>query len=404
MLRNGLQIRKGKHVKRILMFCSRIPYPLIGGDRIRVYNTAKILSANYGVDLVFISEGRVRQDYIEKLKEVFSEVTFFSYSSLRPKWNALKGLFLSLPLQVHYYYFREIQIWVDKNCGNYHLVFAHHIRMAEYLRDASCPRVIDLHDAISMNYSKAKKNARGLWRAIYSVENRRVLPYEVRTVNGFDRSFIVSDVDRDYLVQHGADPRKIVTIPVAVKDEALNRSYRAGEKDQIAFLGKMDYPPNEDAAIYFARKVFPLLRKRNPQLGFLVIGALPPRSVLELRKIPGVAVTEFVENPYRLVAASKVFVAPMRFGAGTQNKILEAMALRKPVVTTSLGARGIKGEEGKHFLIADEPEEMAEKILDLLDDRRKREYIGYQARHLVEGEYTWGRVGEKFLREIERLI
>ena len=386
------------------MLCSRIPYPLIGGDRIRIYNTAKILSANYGVDLVFINEGKVRQDYLEKLKEVFNEVTFFSYSSLRPRWNALKGLFLKEPLQVHYYYFKEIQMWIDKNCGNYDLVFAHHIRMAEYSKDASCPRVIDLHDAISMNYRKARKNARGLWRAIYSVENRRILPYEVRTVNEFDRSFIVSDVDRDYLVQHGADRGKIVTIPVAVKDKAINSSYPAEEKNQIAFLGKMDYPPNQDAAIYFARKVFPLLRKRNPKLEFLIIGALPPRNVLKLRKIPGVIVTEFVENPYRLVAASKVFVAPMRFGAGTQNKILEAMALRKPVVTTSLGAMGIRGEEGKHFLVADEPEEMADKILDLLEDEGKRKSLGKEARALVKKEYIWGTVGQKFLEEIERLI
>jgi len=390
--------------KRILMLYSRIPYPLIGGDRIRIYNTAKTLSADYRVDLVCINEGRVRQDYIEKLKEVFNKVIFFSYSSSRFRWNALKGLFLREPLQAHYYYFKEIQIWIDKNCRNYDLVFAHHIRMAQYLRDAPCPKVIDLHDAISMNYRQAKKNARGLWRVIYLVENRRILPYEVRTVNEFARSFIVSDADRDYLVQHGADHRKIVTIPVAVKDEAVNSSYRVGEKDQIAFLGKMDYPPNQDAAIYFAEKVFPLLRKRTPQLKFLIIGALPPKNVLKLRTIRGVVVTEFVENPYRLVAASKVFVAPMRFGAGTQNKILEAMALRKPVVTTSLGAKGIKGEEGKHFLIADEPEEMAEKILNLLDDSGKREYVGYQARHLVETEYSWSRVGEKFLREIERLI
>jgi len=96
-------------VKRILMLYSRIPYPLIGGDRIRIYNTAKTLSANYGVDLLFINEGEVRQDYIEKLKEVFSEVTFFSYSSLRPKWNALRGLFLRGPLQVHYYYFEDLK-------------------------------------------------------------------------------------------------------------------------------------------------------------------------------------------------------------------------------------------------------------------------------------------------------
>ena len=116
----------------------------------------------------------------------------------------------------------------------------------------------------------------------------------------------------------------------------------------------MDTVANRDAAIYFAKKVFPLLKKENKKLKFIIIGARSSKEVLKLRKIEGIKVTGFVKDPYEYLKASKVVVAPIRFGAGMQNKILEGMALKKQVVITSLGAQAIKGKNGEHFLVADE--------------------------------------------------
>jgi len=391
-------------MKKILILSSRIPYPLIGGDRIRIYNTGRILSRRYKVELVCVSEGKVRKEHIEKLKEIFHKVIPFSYPHLRFRWNASKGVFSKKPLQVHYYYFREIQKWVNEKQGDYDVIFANHIRTVEYLKNINCPRIVDLHDAISANYLGATKKVTKLWKVIYWMEKGRVLPYEVKTVNEFDRSFIVSDVDRNYLIQRGVAQEKIITIPVAVKDEVINRPLQVKEKNQIAFFAKLDTLPNKDAAIYFARKVLPLLRKKNRNLKFIIVGAKPPREVLGLGKIDGITVTGFMEDPYHYLESSIVFVVPMRFGAGVQNKLLEAMALRKPVVTTSLGAGAIKGEDGKHFLVADEPVDMANKILDLLEDKEKRRSLGEEARALVEKEYTWKVVGQKFLREIDKVV
>jgi len=391
-------------MKKILILSSRVPYPLIGGDRIRTYNTGKILSRRYRVDLACIGKGRVPNGYIEGLRKTFHKVILFSYPHLRFRWNAFKGIFSNEPLQTHYYYFLEVQNWIDKNFRSYDLIFAHHIRTAKYIEHIDRPKVVDLHDAISMNYLKAVRKVNGLWRLIYRIENRRVLPYEIKTINCFNRSFIVSDVDRNYLIQHGAKPERITTVPVAVKDEVIKRSSQAREKDQIAFLGKMNYAPNEDAVIYFARRVFPMLKRNNHGLRFVIIGAHPTKAVLDLEKIDGIIVTGFMKNPYPVFEASKVVVAPLRFGAGIQNKILEAMALRKPVVTTSLGARAIKGKDGEHFLVADRAEEMAEKILSLLEDREKRKSMGKKARALIKKEYTWDTIGEKFLMEIGQII
>ncbi len=390
-------------MKKILILSSRIPYPLVGGDRIRIYNTAKTLSKNYEIDLLCLNEGRVESEYVDKLKEVFNEVICFSYHSLRFKWNALKGFFLKKSLQVSYYYFREVQKWMDDNYRRYGLIFCNHIRTVEYMRGIDCPKMVDLHDAISMNYALAATKAKGFWKIIYGLEGSRILPYEIETINRFDKSFIVSDRDRNYLIQRGARAKKIVTVPVAVKEEVINRSFSVKQKYEIAFLGKMDYPPNTDAVLYFAKNVFPKLRKSDKKLKFIIIGANPPKIVSELIKIKGIEVTGFVEDPYEYIEASKVFVAPMRFGAGVQNKILEAMALKKPVVTTTLGAGGIKGREGEHFLVANEPEKMVEEILNLLEDGKRRRSIGEKARALVEEKYTWERIGKQFLKEIEEV-
>lgn len=393
--------------KKILILCSRVPYPLVGGDKIRVYNTAKVLSNNYKVDLLCINEGKLINEYIEKLRKVFNEVICFSHHPLRFKWNAFKGIFSKKPLQVSYYYFAEIQKWINKRYKDYDLIFCNHVRTVKYIKNAICAKVVDLVDAISMNYERAKKNGevRGWWKIVYGIESKRLLHYEVRTINKFNKSFIVSEVDRNYLIRYGANKERIVTIPVAVKDEIINRSSEKKEKEQISFLGKMDYLPNEDAAIYFARNVFPILKKKRKKgLKFLIVGAKPTRKVLRLKKIEGVEVTGFVKDPYEYIEMSKVFVAPMRFGAGIQNKILEAMALRKPVVTTSLGVEGINGKDGEHFLVADDSETMAERILDLLEDGEKRKKIGERARALIEEKYTWNIVGEKLLKEVETII
>jgi len=391
-------------MKKILILSSRIPYPLVGGDRIRIYNTAKTLSKNYEIDLLCLNEGRVESDYLERLKEVFNEVICFSYHPLKFKWNAFKGLFLKKPLQVSYYYFKEIQRWIDEKYRDYDLIFCNHIRTAEYIKNIVCAKIVDLHDAISMNYARARLNAKGWWKVVYLIENRKLLPYEIKTTDKFDKSFIVSDIDRDYLLRNGAEREKIITIPVAVREEVVNRVFKAKEKYELVFLGKMDYPPNEDAVIYFVESIFPILRKEKQDLKFIIVGTKPTKRVLKLRKIDGVEVTGFMEDPFKYIEASKVFVAPIRFGAGIQNKILEAMALKKPVVTTTLGAEGIEGKKGEHFLIADKPEEMTEKIINLLEDKNRRGFIGRRARVLIEEKYTWKRIGEQFLKEIGEIL
>jgi len=399
----------GTKGKRILVFSPRFPFPLTEGMRIRVYHFCRLLSQAHEVSLLSLNEGPLVPDAVPKVKSIFKEVTAFPFHPLRFKLNVLRGFVSSDSLQPHYYYFGKVQKWLNHNVRDFDLIFCFHIRTVRYLERlhgcAELPKVIDFIDATSINYSEAQERARGIWRFVLPIENRRALRYELKALGLFDKAFITSPYDKQYLEEHaGRTLNDLVVLPNGVRDDLFERPTAEEERDWLVFLGKMDYMPNVDAVLYFAEEVYPLVFKREPEVEFVIVGISPAREVLALQHQPGIKVTGFVEDPYEYLERAKVVVAPLRFSAGIQNKVLEAMALGKAVVTTSKAARGIEGKDGKHFVVADTEKEMAEKILELLADDSKRREIGENARELVEKKYRWDIVGRKLLKEIEEVL
>lgn len=394
-------------MKRILVLSFRFPYPLTEGSKIRIYNVCKILSQDYQVDLLVIDDKQVTQEQLQELKKICARVITFTFRSMRFKINTLRGLSSTEPLQTYYYYFASVQKWIDMHHDDYDLLFCFHIRMARYIRKiVNKPKVIDFIDATSINYREAIGKGRGIWSLIYPIESSRTLVYELKMLRAFDKAFITSPFDKAYLDNNsGHSNQNLVVLPMGVKDELFSRvnEFQSKEEDWIVFLGKMNYAPNVDAVIYFAREVFPWV-KRDANTKFFIVGTNPAKEVLQLCKVNGVEVTGFVKDPYAYLERAKVVVAPIRFGAGIQTKVLEAMALRKVVVTTSKATRGIEGEDGKHFVVADDKEEMARRILTLLDNAELRKKIGEDARQLIEEKYRWDIVGGKLLKEIEEVL
>ncbi|GAW94072.1 glycosyltransferase [Calderihabitans maritimus] len=397
-------------MKKVLVMSSRIPYPLTAGYKIRIYYLSRILARKYRVDLLAIDENR--DGNYRELEKIYRRVRVFRVSGFRLRRQALFGLVGAKPLQVKYYFLPEVQEWLKDHAGDYDLIYCNHIRMAEYLRETGIPKLIDFHDAISMHYQSSLSRARGLWKMIYQVESRRVLNYELAVLQFFDKAFITAPADRNYLlsrfyrVNPGQEPCPVVVIPMGVKEEVLSRPECSEEEDWVVFLGKMDYYPNQEAAVYFAREVFPLVKKiSGREMEFVIVGTSPTGRVLELENIPGVRVTGFVEDPYFYLERARVVVAPVRLGAGIQNKILEAMALKKAVVTTPVGVRGIHGAEpGRHLLAAASTEEIAETVAKVLEDEELRRHLGKHGRALVEQKYTWEVIEPQVLREIDELV
>ena len=393
-------------MKKILMISYRFPYPLIDGSRIRIYNIGKILAERYQVDLLAINEGKIAAEDIREMEKIFNKVIPYSFNPTWFKLNTLKGLFSKNSLQIYYHYFKKVQEWINQHYTEYDLIFCVHIRMTKYLRKiTNIPKVIDFIDATSINYQEAQKNSAGLWRFIYPIENKRTLSYELKMLKEFDKVFITSPFDKQYLVDNSQNViDNLIIIPNGVKEELLTRKNNFKEEKWIVFLGKMNYSPNVDAVIYFANKIFLLIIKIEDDLKFIIVGSNPTKEILKLGRRKNIKVTGFVEDPYEYLEKAKIVVAPLRFGAGTQYKILEAMALGKVVVTTSKGARGISGEDGKHFIIVDNEKEMAKKILDLIDDKLKRDRIGNNAKKLINSKYRWDIIGEKLYKEVDKVL
>jgi len=394
--------------KKILVIAAYFPYPLYSGARIRSYYNAKILKKYYDLDFLCIIEEKIKKDYIKELKKVFNKIFIFTFPSIRFKFNALKGLFSQKPLQVHYFYFKEVQKWIDENFKKYDLIYCNYIRTAEYVKNLKIPKIIDFHDAISRHYRNAIKDAQGFWRLIYFIENGRLLNYELETLKKFDLAFINTQADKEFILKHysGKD-RDIIVLPMGVKNELLKRKFKGKEKNWLSFIGKLDYIPNEDAVLYFAKNVFPYIRKKNKNIKFYIIGANPTKEILELRKEPGIKITGFVEDPYWFLERSKLIVAPIRRGAGIQNKVLEGMVLGKAVIVTPLSASGIpQAKNNQHLVIIDptRPLEMAKKIVELLNNEKERLRIGGNAKKLILKYYTWERNGQMWLKNIKKIL
>lgn len=388
--------------KSLLVLSSRIPYPLVGGDRIRIYNFGKHLSADYDIDLLALHNGRVEGQWLEALRKAFRKVVLFPVHRHQLISNAFRGLVSNKPLQESYYKFDDVGKWIESHMHEYDGVFANHIRMSHYVEDKPIPKWVDLHDAISFNYSGALGRTRGIWNLIYRFELPRVLASELNAIEKFDKSFIVSERDKEFLVQHGGNREKIVVAPVAVPDDLLNRNLEGSGENQICFVGKMDTVANVDAVCYFAHEVFPLVRKIRPEIRFLIVGANPTSKVKRLASLEGIEVTGWVQDPCALLARSKVIVAPMKIGAGMQNKVLEAMALGKAVVTSTLAANGIGGTPNEHYLVADSPDDEAQAVLGLLENKQRRQEIGRNARLRIMEYHTWSALAQALKTELDK--
>jgi len=392
---------------KILYITFRVLYPPNYGYQIRAFNLGRILASKYKVDLLAISEEKIDEKSIQDLNKIFNKVIIFYKKPYQFLLNAFLGIFKEEPLQVSYYYFRDIQDWINSHYKEYDLIFCLTIRTTKYLQNIDIKKTVDLIDAISLNYQTAAKIRKNFfWKFIYSFENKRLLPYEQKALQDFDLGFITSNFDKKFITRERPElENKLLVIPNGVKPYYLRENNeKIKEKDWILFLGKMDYPPNEDAVIYFSREIFPALRKKIKNIGFLIVGGNLTKRVLRLKNISGVRLTGFVKDPSFYLRKAKIIVIPLRFCAGIQNKILEAMALGKAVITSPIAARGIEGKEGVHFLIAKDREDFIEKILELFSNSEKRKFIGKNAKELIKKKYTWQRIEEDLFSNISKII
>ena len=389
--------------KKLLIVSTRVPYPLTDGVRIRIYNTAKYLSRDFDVGLACLTYEAYTEEHLEALRTVFSEVSVQKVSLFSCALHSLRSLWNPLPVQVNFFRWASFARRLDAMAARYDIVLCNHIRTTEYVRQRPWKTLVDLHDSFGLRYERTIKTVKGLMRLFARYELRKIRGYEIDVLADVDHAIIVSELDRQFLIRGGAPPDKITTLNVAVRDD-IRPDPPTDRGRSISFLGRIAYAPNEDAVLWFADEVFPVLLQRYPDLTFTVIGIDPTPRVLALRSRQNIVVTGFLENPYTLINDSTVVVAPIRYGAGMQNKVLEAMLLGKPVVLTGIGAEGIDGRDGEHFLVADDAETFARCVSELLDDRPRADALGIAARQLILDRYTWDSISARYKAIIDTIL
>jgi len=387
--------------KKILFLSSRLPYPPIGGDRLRNYWLLKILSKHYKVHLVSISEdGEIPDDFYKWLENHGITYKIFIY----PKWkfyiNTLKGSFNKLPLQVNHYYFNEVQNYINSIYQDFDLIFAVLVRTARYVMDMEKTKILDIVDSIGLNYRRsAKKTSSIFWKMIYKIEAKRLLEYENECITSFDKTLFVNNEERQYF----EISQKTAWLPNGVDSKLFNYEYEdTSYKNYVVFLGKMNYQPNIDAVLWFVKNV---LNKLNSNLKFIIVGAYPSKEILELsNKYNNVEVTGYVEDPYIILKSSLCVVAPMQTGGGIQNKILESMALGTINIVSSLAAEPIGAKHKEHYFVIDNPQEMADLINEIYKNPKDFEHIKQNAKNFIKNNFTWEICEKKLVNLINELL
>lgn len=404
---------------KILFLTSRFPYPPNRGDRIRTFNFIKHLSKRHEILLAsFIEESELK--FIPEVEKHCSRVETAPLDKKRSYLNCLFHLFSSVPFQVFYYSSPRMTKIVSRLVKEEKpdLIHVHLFRMAPYAaKYGEIPKVLDLCDSITLNYERFLKYRRDLLSPAYWVEKMKVKNYEGRIPADFDRSLVVSAVDKDAILSYsqGSDRDFRVSQTIEVVPNGVDLDYFPGRGSaryevlkynphRLIFTGTMSYFPNYDGIIYFYEHIFPLIRIKVPDVELYVVGRNPPKGIRGMSHDKSVTVTGFVPDVRPYVSAASVFVCPLRAATGLPIKILEAMAMGLPVVATSKALEGVNARSDQDVLVSDDPEEFASLVVKLLLDEDLRRKFSGRGHKLVERNYNWSKAVDKLDKIYQEVV
>lgn len=367
---------------------SRFPFPVEKGDKLRAYHQIRLLSQQHEVHLVAMSHGPVDQAAIDAMSAFCASVRIFRVKRWLLPVQMLMGWLEGLPLQVSYFLDRTI-----KRAVQYHIiqvqpdhVICQLIRAAPYVRALPFPKTLDYMDVFSEGMLQLARKYR-LFGFFLRQEANRLAAFERTVYKDFDRHTIISRQDRDRLKLATAE--RVAVVPNGVDERfSLHDADRKPTHD-IVFVGNLGYGPNIGAATFLVDRVLPGLHVSGHRVSLLLAGARPSRRVRALGRHPGVTVSGWMPDIREAYAAGRIFAAPMMTGLGLQNKILEAMAMGLPCVTTTMVNNAIGARAGEEILIADDAEGFTRTIVRLLEDGAFRDRVAAAGRAFVLANYGW---------------
>lgn len=374
---------------RIFVILSRVPYPLEKGDKLRAFHQIKALSKNNEIILCALNHNRKlnKQEAFSKLQPYCRSINFIELPWYAIPFNILKAFIKGLPLQVGFFYNAKANRKIRKLFNEYkpEHVYCQLLRTAEYGRNLPVSKTIDFQDVFSHGVKRRIKRASFWMKPVLASEYKRLVSYEDKMFELFDNRTIISIPDRDLI--HHPDREKIHVIPNGV-DHEFFRPMDNPKKYNLVFTGNMSYPPNVDAAGFLANEIMPLVWKQLPKVTLLIAGANPDAKVKSL-KSKKINISGWMDDIRDAYASSDIFIAPMRIGTGLQNKLLEAMSMKIPSITTPLANDALQAVSGSDILTGNNATELAQHIIDLVNNKTLAQNIANNGYLFVHKHYSW---------------
>ena len=382
----------------LLFLAHRIPYPPDKGDKIRSYHILKHLARGYRIHLGAFVDDADDWRYREKLEAMCASVRLLPLRPRQAKLRSLSGLFGRSALSLPYFHNHEMQGWVDSilKQNDVRRVFVYSSPMAQYVmgkRDSSLRRIVDFVDVDSDKWQQYAQRKPWPLSWLYRREGERLLEFECCLARTFDASVFVSAAEANLfkkLAPDAADRVCFIDNGVDFAYFSPGRKYKnpyEGQSDVLVFTGAMDYWANVDAVRWFALEIFPQVRQSSPSAQFVIVGTRPTRDVLQLASLPGVSVTGAVADIRPYLAHACAAVAPLRVARGVQNKVLEAMAMARPVLATPAAVEGLEYSNSYGVQVSDNEQQLAGMASRLLQKNCSEPV--QESRQWVCKRYDW---------------
>lgn len=391
--------------ENLLFLSHRIPYPPNKGDKIRSFHLLDHLSRKYSVHLGTFVDDEADWQYQDVLKKICGKCCLIPMNPRISKLQSLSGFVSGEALTLPYYRNRELQRWVDSTISELDItrIVVFSSAMAQYVeKHEDARRIMDFVDIDSDKWTQYAESKSWPLDAIYRREGKLLEKYERKIAGEFDASFFVSSQEaalfKRIVPEYAANTHFYcngVDAGYFSPDRDYADPFPAGEK-AIVFTGAMDYWPNIDAVKWFSEEIFPIVLGKIPDARFHIVGSNPAPAVSRLAALPGVMVTGRVADVRPYLAHAKVAVAPLRIARGIQNKVLEAMAMEKPVVASPQALEGIAENEG--CLLGDSAEEFAAHVIHVLEGKMSFE----TGRSCILKNYDWEKNLAEFSSHLER--
>lgn len=391
----------------IIVVAPRFPFPVVGGDRLRVYHICKELSKYYRIHLYSLCESKAEMNFCFDEQDIFSSITKVYQPRYKSYTQCFFALFTNTPLQVAYYKNSKLQEILSKIDFKYDVAISHLIRMFPYIEKLQCKKILELTDAISMNYERVSNKRKSSFKfisLIYSLEANRISKFEDAAIELCDSSFVVSKVDFNYLISRNEKSRnRLFLASNGVDGSKLPYIYN-GHSLELVFIGNMHSLQNLDAVINFCQNIFPAILIRFPTCKLSIIGRIRASDISIFSKFNNVYVVGEVDDIATSIPAGGIGICPMRIGAGVQNKVLEYLSLGLPTVTSQLGYEGLDFEDGNELLIAHDDFIFAQQVINILASPALAKILSASGRAAIEQRYTWTKKLQPFVIEVKNNI